>query len=106
MNHIPPAVSLKAYFCDGHHSREIGLFYFDVWKVLNMPGYRSRSCISSRTGLVPMTQSDKYRQFAQEAREQFEHASSNDDKAAWLLIAQSWLNLLPQGEPKAEDSSY
>jgi hypothetical protein len=53
-----------------------------------------------------MTQNDKYRQYAQEAREQFEHASSDDDKAAWLLIAQSWLNLLPQSEPKAEDSSY
>jgi hypothetical protein len=53
-----------------------------------------------------MTQNDKYRQYAQEAREQFEHASSDDDKAAWLLIAQSWLNLLPKSEPKAEDSSF
>jgi hypothetical protein len=56
--------------------------------------------------VVSVTQNDKYRQYAQEAREQFEHASSDDDKAAWLLIAQSWLNLLPQSEPKAEDSSY
>jgi hypothetical protein len=53
-----------------------------------------------------MTQSDKYRQYAQEAREQFEHASNDDDKAAWLLIAQSWLNLLPQSEPQAEDRPY
>jgi len=53
-----------------------------------------------------MKQNEKYLQYAEEAREQFEHASNDDDKAAWLLIAQGWLNLLPQSELKAKDSSY
>jgi hypothetical protein len=52
-----------------------------------------------------VTQNDKYRQHAQEAQEQLERASSDNDKVVWLWIAQSWLNLLPQSEPKAEDSS-
>jgi hypothetical protein len=53
-----------------------------------------------------VTQNDKFRQYAQEAQEHYEHASSDDDKAVWLLIAQSWLNLLPQGEAKGKDSSF
>jgi hypothetical protein len=52
-----------------------------------------------------VTQNEKYWQYAQEAQEQVERASSDTDKVAWLWIAQSWLNLLPQSEQKAEDSS-
>jgi len=42
-----------------------------------------------------LAQSEKYQQYAEEAREQAERASTDADRAAWLLIAQSWLNLLP-----------
>jgi len=52
-----------------------------------------------------VTQNDRYREYARQAQEQLERASSDSDKAAWLWIAQSWLNLLPQNEPKAEDTS-
>jgi hypothetical protein len=54
----------------------------------------------------PVTQDDKYREYARQAQEQLERASSDSDKAAWLWIAQSWLNLLPQSESKAEDTSH
>jgi hypothetical protein len=50
-----------------------------------------------------VTQNEKYEQYAREAREQLEHASNDADKAAWLWIAQSWLNLLRQSESKAEN---
>jgi hypothetical protein len=45
-----------------------------------------------------MTQHDQYRQYAHEAQRQLEHASSDADKVVWLLVAQNWLNLLPQGD--------
>ena len=51
-----------------------------------------------------MTQSEKYEQYAREAQEQVSHASNDADKAAWLWIAQSWLNLLGQNEPSAGGS--
>ena len=35
-----------------------------------------------------MTQDDKYREYARQAQEQLERASSDSDKAAWLWIAQ------------------
>jgi hypothetical protein len=52
-----------------------------------------------------VTQNDRYREYARQAQEQLERASSDSDKAAWLWIAQSWLNLLPQNESKVEDTS-
>jgi len=55
--------------------------------------------------LVDVTQDEKYRQYAQQAQEQLERAPADDDRAAWLLIAQNWLNLLVQNEPKAKSSS-
>jgi hypothetical protein len=56
-------------------------------------------------GLVHVTQNEKYRQYAQQAQEQLERAPDDADRAAWLLIAQNWLNLLVQNDPKAESSS-
>jgi hypothetical protein len=53
-----------------------------------------------------VAQNEKYQQYAEEAWQQFERASSDDDKAAWLLIAQSWLNLLPQSELKTKEPSH
>jgi hypothetical protein len=38
--------------------------------------------------------SDKYLQYAVEATEQAARASIDSDKAAWILMAHSWLNLL------------
>jgi hypothetical protein len=49
-----------------------------------------------------MTQSEKYEQYAREAQEQVSHASDDADKAAWLWIAQSWLNLLGRTNPVPE----
>jgi hypothetical protein len=46
-----------------------------------------------------MTQNERYEQYSREAQEQVNHASNDADKAAWLWIAQSWLNLLGQNEP-------
>lgn len=51
-----------------------------------------------------MTQDEKYEQYAREAQEQVSHASNDTDKAAWLWIAQSWLNLLGENEPNAGGS--
>jgi hypothetical protein len=46
---------------------------------------------------------DKYRQYAEEAQALAEKAISERDKASWLKIAQSWLRLLPQRTPTAEE---
>jgi hypothetical protein len=55
---------------------------------------------------IAVAQNEKYQRYAEEAWQQFERASSDDDKAAWLLIAQSWLNLLPQSELKTKEPSH
>ena len=39
---------------------------------------------------------DKYRQYAQEAQTQADRAILERDKASWLKIAQSWLEMLPK----------
>lgn len=46
---------------------------------------------------------DKYRQYAAEAQAQAEMAISERDKASWLKIAQSWLQMLPHRNPTAEE---
>jgi hypothetical protein len=38
---------------------------------------------------------EEYKQYAEEALAQAARASSDVDRAAWLLMAQSWLGLLP-----------
>lgn len=40
-----------------------------------------------------MTQDDKYRQYAREAQEQAQRSRHETDRASWLRIAESWLNL-------------
>lgn len=46
---------------------------------------------------------EKYRQYAAEAQAQADMAISDRDKASWLKIAQSWLQMLPQRSPTAEE---
>jgi hypothetical protein len=40
-----------------------------------------------------MTQANKYRQYALEAQEQAQRSLKDADRAAWLRIAQRWLDL-------------
>ena len=46
-------------------------------------------------GAEGLAQSEKYQHFAEEAHEKAKRASSNGDRAAWLLMERSWRNLLP-----------
>jgi hypothetical protein len=50
---------------------------------------------------------EKYQQYAEEAQKQAERAPTDADRGAWLLIAESWLNLLPlfEGPPTAPEAS-
>jgi hypothetical protein len=41
-----------------------------------------------------MTQDEKYRRYAHEAQEQAQRSRNASDKASWLRIAQSWLDLV------------
>jgi len=59
-------------FCEASHIREVTMANFEV----------------------PAT-SDKYLQYAVEATEHAKRASTDFDRAAWILMANSWLNLLP-----------
>jgi len=52
---------------------------------------------------VPAT-SDKYLQYAVEATEHAKRASTDFDRAAWILMANSWLNLLPLIDCSTMDS--
>ena len=51
-----------------------------------------------------MRKVDEYRRYANEAQQCADRSLSEKDKAGWLRIAQSWLNLLReyQGTPEAE----
>ena len=51
--------------------------------------------------------SERYQQYAEEAQKQAECASTDADRGAWLLIAESWLNLLPlfEGPPTVPGAS-
>ena len=40
-------------------------------------------------------QSDKFPQYSVDAEVHAENASSDVDRAAWLLVAKNWLSLLP-----------
>jgi hypothetical protein len=42
-----------------------------------------------------LAQSDKFLQYAVDAEVQAENASTVVDRAVWLLMAKSWLSLLP-----------
>jgi hypothetical protein len=42
-----------------------------------------------------LAQSDQYLQYAVDAQEHAENASTDIDRAVWLLMAKSWLSLLP-----------
>jgi hypothetical protein len=51
-----------------------------------------------------MSKVEEYRRYALEAQECADRSLSEKDKAGWLRIAQSWLNLLREyhGTPEAE----
>jgi len=46
-------------------------------------------------GVEGLAQSEKYQRYAEEAHEKAVRASSERDRAAWLLMERSWRNLLP-----------
>jgi hypothetical protein len=46
-------------------------------------------------GVKGLAQSEKYQQYAEKAQERAEHASTDGDKVAWLLLARSWRGLMP-----------
>jgi hypothetical protein len=46
-------------------------------------------------GVEGLAQGEKYQHYAEEAHEKAERASSDGDRAAWLLMERSWRNLLP-----------
>ena len=46
-------------------------------------------------GVEVPAQSEKYQQYAEEAQEQAQRASTDVDRAVWLSIERSWLNLRP-----------
>lgn len=47
------------------------------------------------TDVEVQARGEQYKQYAEEALELAAHASGDVDKAAWLLMAQGWLGLLP-----------
>ena len=48
-------------------------------------------------------QDDKYRRYADEAQFQAERALNDRDRASWLKIARSWLEMLPKRLRTAEE---
>jgi hypothetical protein len=46
-------------------------------------------------GVEGLAQSEKYQHYAEEAHEKAKRASSDGDRAAWLLMERGWRNLLP-----------
>ena len=46
-------------------------------------------------GVEGLAQSEEYKQYAEKAQEQAERASNDGDRAAWLLMARSWRDLMP-----------
>jgi len=46
-------------------------------------------------GVEGLAQSETYQQYAKKAQEQAEHASTDGDRAAWLLMARGWRGLMP-----------
>ena len=46
-------------------------------------------------GALGLARGEKYQHFAEEAHEKAKRASSDGDRAAWLLMERSWRNLLP-----------
>jgi hypothetical protein len=45
-----------------------------------------------------MDKNDEYRKYAREAQNLADRSRNPGDKASWLRIAQSWLNMLPKPE--------
>ena len=50
-----------------------------------------------------MERDDYYRKQAEDAEEQAQRARNPEDKAAWLRIVSSWLNLLPKRARNARE---
>jgi hypothetical protein len=48
---------------------------------------------------------DEYRRFASEAEDLADKAKTDNDRAAWLRIAQSWLGLI-RGKPPTEEETF
>jgi hypothetical protein len=46
-------------------------------------------------GVEGLAQGETYQQYAEKAQEQAERASNDGDRAAWLLMARSWRDLMP-----------
>jgi hypothetical protein len=74
---------------------------------MNLALGRLRIREAKMAGFEALARGEEYQKYAEEAREQAEHASTDADKAAWLLIAESWLSLLPlfEGPPTAPEAS-
>ena len=51
-------------------------------------------------------QCGRYLQYAEEAQKHAEQATTDEDRWAWLLITQSWLNLVPLVEQGSENFSH